>query len=157
MKESNPTKRIPKSLGTEAKLFGTYTLTDLAVALLPGVAVVLLFQVAVPSSLTVGSFRVQALTLPLAGVAILVGALFVYLTPSYTTALDWLSTFLSFQRQSDELSHEDAKEYTHLERVHPDRDAIERTDGALVGMAQVDPPTMALATDDEWAETAESF
>lgn len=157
MHESNPTKRIPKSIGTDAKLFGNYTLTDLAVALLPGVLVVLFMQVVLPSSLSVAGYSLQALTLPLAAIAILVGALFVYLTPSYTTSLDWLGTFVRFQREDSDLTHDDAKGVTQIERVHPDRDAIERTDGAFVGMVQVDPPTMALATDEEWAETAEAF
>lgn len=157
MHESDPTKRIPKSLGTDAKLFGTYTLTDLAVALLPGVCVILLTQVVLPSSATMAGARLQAFTLPLAGVAIAVGVLFVYVTPPYTTSVAWLGTFVWFHRHPSKIAHEDAKQYTGLERVYPDRGAIERTDGALVGLVQVTPPTMALATDAEWAAKAEAF
>jgi len=47
MSSRDATKRIPKAIGTEAQLFGTYTLTDLAVGLFPGVAVLLLMQVVV--------------------------------------------------------------------------------------------------------------
>jgi hypothetical protein len=54
MQDRNPAKRIPKSLGTDANLLGTYTLTDLAVGLLPGVIVVLVTQIVLPSSLRVG-------------------------------------------------------------------------------------------------------
>ncbi|WP_276248579.1 hypothetical protein [Haladaptatus sp. YSMS36] len=157
MSTHDPTKRIPKSLGTDAKLFGTYTLTDLAVALFPGVVVILLTQVVVPSSLTVAGYSVQAFTLPLAALAIAVGVVFVYLTPSYATSLDWLETFVGYQRSEKELTHDEAKEYTQLERVYPRAGAIERTDGTVIGMVQVDPPSMALATDAEWRQKAESF
>ncbi|MFC6993216.1 hypothetical protein ACFQH3_16740 [Haladaptatus sp. GCM10025707] len=157
MSTHDPTKRIPKSLGTDAKLFGTYTLTDLAVALFPGVVVILLTQVVVPSSLTVAGYSVQAFTLPLAALAIAVGVVFVYLTPSYATSLDWLETFVGYQRSEKELTHDEAKAYTQLERVYPRAGAIERTDGTFIGMVQVDPPSMALATDAEWRQKAESF
>ncbi|WP_336361619.1 hypothetical protein [Haladaptatus sp. ZSTT2] len=157
MSTHDPTKRIPKSLGTDAKLFGTYTLTDLAVALFPGVVVILLTQVLAPSSFSVFGYSIETFTLPLAAVAIAVGVIFVYLTPTYTTSLDWIGTFIGYQRSEKALTHDEAKEYTQLERVHPRAGAIERTDGTVIGMVQVDPPSMALATDDEWRQKAESF
>lgn len=157
MQDQDPTKRIPKSLGTEAKLFGTYTLTDLAVALLPGVTVVLLMQVVLPPGETVAGYRVQALTLPVAVGAIALGALFVYLTPAYTSSLEWIGTFLGFHRGQKVFTHQEAKPHTQIERVYPDDGAIERTDGTFVGMVQVSPPTMALATDAEWAAKADAF
>ncbi|WP_117594471.1 hypothetical protein [Haloprofundus halophilus] len=157
MNQNDPTKRIPKSLGTDAKLFGTYTLTDLAVALFPGVLVILFTQVVLSPSTAIAGYRLQTFTLPVAGGAIALGALFVYLTPTYTTSLDWFATFIGFHRGSKELTHEDAKQYTQIERVHPDRGAIERTDGALFGLVHVTPPTMALATDAEWATKARAF
>ncbi len=154
---SDPAKRIPKSLGTDTQLLGKYSLTDLAVAGLPGVLVVLVTQVVIPSSLTVRGVAVSALTIPLAAIAIAFGGLFVYLTPSYTSSLDWLSLFVNFHRSETELAHEEAKEYTHVEQVYPHHDALERTDGALVGAVQVLPPTMALATDEEWEQKAAAF
>jgi hypothetical protein len=54
-------------------------------------------------------------------------------------------------------SHATALEHTQVERVHPEQDAIERADGTLVGMVQVDPPSMALATDREWHQQAAAF
>jgi len=157
MNETDSTKRIPKSLGTDAKLFGTYTLTGLAVALLPAVVVVLVMQVLLPASLTIAGYHPQTLTLPLAGGAIVIGVLFVYLTPSYTTSIDWFATFVSFHRQSKDLTHEEGKQYTQIERIHAAHDAIERTDGTFLTLVQVEPPAMALATDEEWAEKAEAF
>jgi hypothetical protein len=75
----------------------------------------------------------------------------------YTTSLDWLATFVGYQRSTRALDHEAAKEHTQIERVHPDRGAIERTDGTFIGLVQVVPPTMALATDEEWAAKADTF
>ncbi|WP_277552341.1 hypothetical protein [Halobaculum limi] len=157
MSATDPAKRIPKSIGTETKLFGSYTLTDLAVALTPGVVVILLTQVLLPSTLTVGGYQPQTLTLPLAAVGIALGVTFVYLTPSYTTSLNWFVTFLGYHRSVHDLPHEDAKQYTQIERVHPEEGLLERTDGAFVGVVQVDPPAMALATRDEWAAKAHAF
>jgi hypothetical protein len=157
MHDRDPAKRIPKSIGTDAKLLGKYTLTDAAVGLLPGVLVVLVTQAILPASLELFGYSIQTLTVPLAGVAILVGGIFVYLTPAYVTSLDWLATMIGYHRSPDQIAHEEAKEYTHVERVYPARGAIERTDGAFVGMVQVEPPTMALATDAEWAAKTDSF
>jgi len=157
MHERDPAKRIPKSLGTDAKLFGSYTMTDIGVALFPGVLVVLCFQVLLPASTTVGGYRLETLTLPVAGVMILVGAVFVYLTPAYTTSADWVAAMVTFHQRSDELGHEEAKQHTQIERVHPNRGAIERTDGAFLGLVQVVPPTMALATSEAWAQKTEAF
>lgn len=157
MEDHNPAKRIPKSLGTGTKLLGSYTLTDLAVALFPGVVVVLLVQLTVPSGLVVHGYQLDTFTLPLAGIMIAVGAVFVYLTPAYTTSADWVTSMLGFHARSSEIDHEAAKQYTQIERVYPDRGAIKRTDGAMIGLVQVIPPTMALATDEEWAQKAESF
>jgi hypothetical protein len=36
-------------------------------------------------------------------------------------------------------------------------EAIERPDGTLVGAVRVDPPTMALATDEEWHQASDAF
>lgn len=157
MTANDPAKRIPKSIGTETKLFGKYTLTDMAVALFPGVLVILVTQMVIPPNLRVGSYPIQTLTLPLAGLAIVVGALFVYLTPGYTTSVDWLATFIGFQRQPKSLAHEKAKTLTQVEQVHQGRRAIERVDGVYLGAVRVAPASLALATDDDWAATADAF
>lgn len=154
---SDPSKRIPKSLGTDTQLLGQYSLTDLLVAGMPGVVVILVTQVVLPKSLEIAGISVTTLTIPVAALAIGVGALFVYLTPAYTTSIDWLEQFAAFHRSETDLGHEEAREYTQVDRILPRRDAIVRTDGALVGAVHVDPPTMALATDQEWQTKSESF
>ena len=157
MAERNPAKRIPKSLGTETKLLWSYTLGDTAVVLLPAVAVVLLAQLVVPSSMRIAGYTIQTLLLPTVGVAIGVGAVFVYVTPAYTSSLDWLVTMIRFHTTATEEPHSEALDHHQLKRVYPDANVIERQDGAVIGLVRVSPPSMALATDEEWASTAESF
>ena len=152
-----PSKRIPKSIGTDAKLFGRFTLMDMIVALVPGVVVILVLQILVPPEIAVLGYPVQVFALPLALLAIGFGGLFVSLTPTYTTSLDWLASFVGFHVGSTERDHHEASEHTLVERLHPDRDAIERTDDALVGFIRVAPPSMALATDAQWSATAAAF
>lgn len=157
MSADDSTKRIPKSIGTETKLIGNYTLTDIAVGLLPGVLVLLAVQMGIPPNARAFGYSVQTLALPLVMLAMGFGGLFVYLTPEYTTSTVWLGSCLSFHRSSSDHDHAAAAEHTLLERVHPRRGALERTDGAFVGMVQVEPATMALATSEEWRSAAESF
>ncbi|SNZ15341.1 hypothetical protein SAMN06269185_2462 [Natronoarchaeum philippinense] len=157
MSTNDPTKRIPSSIGTDTQLFGKYTLSDLAVGLFPGVVVILLAQVVVPPEASLAGISVQTLTLPFAGAGIAVGALFVYLTPTYTTSMDWIGTFLGFQRRETQHAHVETTEYTHLKRVYPDDGVLERTDGTLFGLVQVDPPSMALATTDQWRTQSRAF
>ena len=75
---SDPSKRIPKSLGTDTQLIGQYSLTDLLVAGMPGVIVILITQVVLSKSLRVAGLPVTTLTIPVAVLAIGVGALFVF-------------------------------------------------------------------------------
>jgi len=155
--DNQPAKRIPKSLGTDAKLIGSYTLTDAAVALFPGVVVILVTQTLLPASLSLGGYRVQSLTLPLAAFAICAGVLFVYLSTAYTTSLDWVMLMLQFSSKETYEGQDTAKSYTQIKEVHPDRDALERQDGAFLAFVQVLPPPMALATDAEWETKATAF
>lgn len=157
MASENPGTRIPTSLSTDRKLFGQYTLTDLAVAACPGVVVALAMQMIVPASVTLAGVPVHSLTLPIASVAVAGGALFVYLSPRYTSSLDWLLQWLGYATTSSRRTHVDARALTHVERFHPAYDAVERTDGAVVGFVSVHPPTMALATTAEWTRKATAF
>lgn len=157
MSARESSKRIPKSIGTDTKLFGRYTLTDLGIGTLPGVLVVLVLQVAAPRDLTIAGVEIQQLTLPLALGGIACGVLVVYLTPAPRTTAEWLGALVRYQRRPSAYRHAAASEYTQVERLYPERDAIERADGTLVGMVRVTPPAMALATDAEWRQQAVAF
>ncbi|WP_049935187.1 hypothetical protein [Haloplanus natans] len=150
-------KRIPKSIETDANVFGRYTLTDLAVGAFPGVVVALVLQVLIPPATTVAGYRLATFTLPATAVAIALGGIVVYLTPAYLTTAQWLGMILGFQWRPSHIPHPDTLAHTHVTAMHPDHDVIERTDGAFVGVIQVTPPPMALATDSEWAAKADAF
>jgi len=157
---TDPGKRIPKSLNTEANLIGSYTLTDAAVALTPGVIVVLGFQWLIPpgpdSQAGGYSFTLSMLVLPLAGVGVLPGARSCYLLP-YTSSLGWLQAALGFHRSERDLDFELACTETRFERAHLSRNAPERQDGTLVGLVEVSAPLLALATPSEWAAHTSAF
>ena len=155
--QQDPSKRIPKSLGTESKLFGQYSLTDLLVACTPSAAVILFTQIALPPDLDLAGVPASTLTIPIALLGLGLGALFVYLTPTHATSLEWIQQFVGFHRGDTELPHDRAKEVTHVERILPQHDAVIRSDGAVIGAVHVDPPTMALATDEEWHSKAQAF
>lgn len=153
---TDTTKRIPKSLATEPTLIGTYSLRDLLVAIAPGAVVILLARTVLPPIELAGT-SLKALSIPVAAVAIAGGVLFVSLTPRYTDSLSWLTALVEFHTDAPDADHTEAASYTQVKRVHPELDAIERADGALVGAIQVDPKPMALATDAEWRHTARGF
>ena len=150
-------KRVPKSIDTEAHILGRYTLTDLAVGAVPGVAVVLASQLLVPPTLSVAGYRVANLTLPLTVAGIALGSVVVYLTPTHLTTVQWFGMMVGFVKRPTQLPHDAAMAHTHVAAIHPSHDVIERTDGAFLGLLQVTPPSMALATDQEWASKANAF
>lgn len=150
-------KRIPKSIDTGAHVVGSYTLTDIAVGTAPGVAVVLVSQLLVPETLTVGGYQVARLTLPLTVTGIALGGIVVYLTPSHLTTIQWFGMIAGFVNRPTRVPHEAAMAHTHVAALHSAHDVIERTDGAFVALIQVSPPSMALATDREWAAKANAF
>ncbi|MDY7082628.1 MAG: hypothetical protein SXQ77_09545 [Halobacteria archaeon] len=154
-------KRIPNKLGgSGTKIIGNLTLTDVAVIGLPAVVVILFERLFLPSKFVIYGVNLKLLTIPLAILGAGVGALFVYLTPKYIDSLDWLSQFLDFRLDDKEVSHEEAKEYTHIEEILPEHDAVVRSDDALVGAVHVEPPNVALATSEErsmWKDEFQDF
>lgn len=93
---------------------------------MPGVVVTLVTQVVLPKSLEIADIPVTTLTIPVAALAIGVDALFVCLTPAYTTSINWLEQLVVFHRSETDLGHEEAKEYTQVERILPQRDHADR-------------------------------
>lgn len=154
---TDSSKRIPRSLSTDTKLFGRFTMTDLLVGGLPGVIVILVTRIVVPDTVRVAGIALTTLSIPLALAASGVGCLFVYLTPRYLSSLDWLEQFVTFHQSESKLSHEAAKQHIELDELRPEEDTVLRNDGALVGAVSVDPSLMALATDAEWDQKVQAF
>lgn len=149
--------RIPNAIDTGTKLFGRFTMTDVAVALSPAVVISLTIQLLIPPGLTVGGVTVQSAALPLIVAGVVCGTVTVLVTPSYTDSLTWLESIWSYLTGDREQGHTDARELAQVRQIRSDLDAIERSDGALVGMVRVDPASMALATDAEWRQKAAAF
>jgi hypothetical protein len=106
---------------------------------------------------TVWGYSTHALALPVAVLAIAIGALFVSLTPAHASSLTWLRSLATYLASAPETDFREATAHTRVRRVFPDRNAIERTDGALVGALRVSPTRMALATDEQWQRTAGAY
>lgn len=153
----DPAKRIPSTLQTGTKLLGSYTLGDLGVALLPAVLVVLGMQLLVPQSATVAGFAIRAFAFPMAGVAIIGGAAVVAMAPTHTDSATWITALLSHLRRPVEQPLASSGELARVRTAHRESAAIERTDGSLIGVVEVEPATMALADDDRWATVTSDF
>mgnify|MGYP006286936575 CR=1 FL=1 len=129
-------------------------MSDLTIAATPGILVIFTVQTIIPAGTTIAGHSIEFLTLPLVALGIGGGTLLVYLTPSYIPTMNWFLSMIGFYGGARRSEHAEACRQTQIKRIHPNSGAIERTDGTLLGMVQVMPPTMALATEDEWAEKA---
>ncbi|MFP4174925.1 MAG: VirB4 family type IV secretion system protein, partial [Halobacteriales archaeon] len=170
---SDPTRRVPKKLGKSDEFWRGYTLDDLLVGGTPFIVAVLLTAYVLPPSLRYVGYV-------LAVIGLVVGAVAVYAAPDYLTASEWVSTYVHHLRRPKEVTHvrydfdsareqrdfpesrfyeleERTQELTDIERVHTDRDAVERRDGAYVGAVRVEPANMALATDRRWRDNVAAF
>ncbi len=173
MASNDPTRRVPKKLGESDEFWRGYTLDDLFVAAAPFIAAVLLTAYVIPAEYRVAGYVISAL-------ALLAGALAIYLTPDHLTASEWLSTYVHHLRRPSEVEHvrydfdsareqrdlptsksyeteERTQELTDVHRIHPDRDAVERVDDVFVGAVEVEPANMALATDRRWRNNVDEF
>ena len=170
---NDPTRRVPKKLGESDEFWRGYTLDDLLVGGTPFIVAVLLTAYVIPPE-----FRYVGYVL--GAVALVVGAAAVYATPDHLTASEWVSTYAHHLRRPKEVEHvrydfdsvreqtdfpesrfhelsERTQELTDVKRVHTNRDAVERLDGAFVGAVRVESANMALATDRRWQENVASF
>jgi len=173
MSSSDPTRRVPKKLGESDEFWRGYTLDDLLVGGMPFILAVLLTAYVLPPNLRYVGYV-------LAVIGLIVGAVAVYVTPDYLTASEWVSTYFHHLRRPTESEHvrydfgsareqrdfpesrfyeldERTQELTDVERVHVDRDAVERFDNAFVGAVRVEPANMALATDRRWRDNVAAF
>ncbi|MFB6312186.1 MAG: hypothetical protein ABEH64_13515 [Salinirussus sp.] len=147
-------KRIPKSLDTDTSLIGGYALSDLAVAVGPAVGLIVLTRTVLPTAPTV--FGVHA-TIPAVLVLLLIGVVLVTLTPAHAGSLAWLRRLFRFAVSKRRLPHATARRHTRVSRLRSEYNAIERTDGGLIGAVRVDPVSMALASEQDWSRKAEGF
>ena len=103
----------------------------------------------------------------------MLGIMYVVSAPSYINSWQWTSTLYAYFRKPNRYaSTEEAAEYvndaafsttkqtqelTNIKRFHPSKDVIEREDGSLVAIVEVNPPHRDFATDSDWFSTARSI
>jgi len=173
MSINDPTRRIPKKLRESDEFWRGYTLDDLLVGATPFMVGVVLTAYILPAR-----YRFIGYAVSIAG--LLVGALAIYATPDHMKASEWVKTYFHYLRRPREVEHvrynfgsvreqtdfpesrfyelsERTQELTDVERIHKERDAVERSDGAFVGAVRVEPANMALATDRKWEENVSAF
>ena len=98
-----------------------------------------------------------------AAVILALTGVIMYIAPSERAPLEWLTAMVRFKRRAKRLTNhaenpkEQTQSLTKIERVLPIASAIERTDGAIVGLVEVKGRDMALAEEDAWATAAEGF
>jgi hypothetical protein len=129
-----------------------------------------------------GLADLNALILPLTLLGGLLGVAIVFAAPSHLPATAWLTDIYRYYllrprrtyaapRETEGLApgattrtegglaayhpfsvDERTQDLTNVERAWPGAGAIERTDGAVVGMLEVDPANMDFAMSDDWAQ-----
>lgn len=129
-----------------------------------------------------GLSDLDALVFPLMGIGFLLGVALVFAAPSHLPTTTWLSDVYRFyvHRPRRTLAaptetdgadstatkrneggaaayqpfttDERTQDLTNVERAWPGAGAIERTDGAVVGMLELDPANMDLAMATDWAQ-----
>lgn len=156
MGDNDPERQIPNSIGSDEKLVGPYTLAEVAVVLLPGVLVIVGIQLLGPYGFVFG-LELRRLAIPLVVAAMGVGLVIVHLTPHHMDSLEWIASVLTFVRRRRRRIPGRDPRAIGVRRIHRQRDAVERTDGGLVGIVQVDHSSMALADGDDWRRATSSF
>jgi len=173
MSINDPTRRIPKKIGESDEFWRGYTLDDLLVGATPFMIGVVLTAYILPPR-----YRFLGYGVSVAG--LVVGAIAIYATPDHMKASEWVNTYFHHLRRPKEVEHvrynfdsvreqtdfpesnfyelsERTQELTDVERIHKEREAIERSDGAYIGAVRVEPANMALATDRRWEENVSAF
>ena len=170
---NDPTRRVPTKLQSSGEFWRGYTIDDLLVGATPFIAMVLITAYLLPANVRVVGYV-------LAGVALVVGAVAVHLAPDHLTASEWVDGFVHRIRTPDEMRNvrydfdavreqtdypeagvlelaQRTQDLIDVERIHTDIDAIERTDGAIVGAVRVEPTNMALTTPTHWRDNVDAF
>ena len=107
--------------------------------------------------------RAKVLGWGVLGVLLTASLVVVYLCPDDRTPLGWLRAIIRFQRSPKRLTnHADrAEERTQslvgIERMVPIHGMARRTDGALVGLVEIEGRDMALAETSAWEAAGEGF
>ena len=164
-------RRIPDSLGftdtliENAPLVGTIEFNDGIIAFGPSFFVFLVLSTILPPSLAFGSTVGFVITLGL-------GLLFLIARPDHLTMRDWITQYWEYRNRPKERhmklqtdggqprtnnaieNSPDTRDITNVARIYPHADAVERTDGAMVGMVKVEGLNLDTALQQQWTNAA---
>ncbi|MDY6778971.1 MAG: hypothetical protein SV760_00155 [Halobacteria archaeon] len=173
MTTNDPTRRIPKKLNESDDFWRGYTLDDLLVGAAPFITAVLFTAYVLPSGLRFIGYILSVL-------ALILGAIIIYATPDHLTSSEWLQSYVHYIRRPKDVIHvrydfdsvreqkdfpesdfleldERTQDLIDIERILKNQDAIERTDGRIIGAVRVEPANMALTTNERWADNVGAF
>lgn len=158
----DPRRRILDEFGADDEIVGidiNYSLTDLKL-FVP--AMVLALLIVALSARLGGRLALLGGTVGACGVFACTGAI-IYITPEHTTPQNWLARIWSFTQRTKTktavgpTAETNTESITQIARFVPEANALERRDGTLVGALTIEPANMALATDEEWNQAADTL
>lgn len=163
MSQKNPMRRILGSFGADSSIEGIdidISVPDVALLFGTVLAGIFVFDLAgLP-----GLWAVQLVGVLVALLLPITAGVLIFVTPTgETSTVSWVAQMFTFWRQDNERSIVDAlpdnrtETLTQVSRFHPDTNAVERTDGDLVGGVRVEPANMSLATKEEWETAADEL
>ncbi|MFB6284017.1 MAG: VirB4 family type IV secretion system protein [Halobacteria archaeon] len=170
---NDPTRRIPKKIGSSDEIWRGYTLDDLMVGAMPFIVAVVVTAYFLPPNMTQYGYI-------LSGFALFVGAVIIYLTPDHLTASEWVNSYSKFYRRPKKIRNikynfgnvreqedfpesgfleleERTQDMVDIKKIYKNRDAVMRTDDKLVGAVKVEPANMALTTPQRWQANVNAF
>jgi hypothetical protein len=154
-------RRIPDNLGGTDNLFenapfiGSVEISDGIVAFGPAGLVMFLSEQLLPGS-------VSGLGFALAITTAVIGILLLFLKPNHFTLSQWVSVVVRHRRRNKDIrkrfdrsdgvsvtSDDDTRAKIGIDRIYPEFDAIEKPNGDLVGMIEIDGLNLYNATQEE--------
>lgn len=164
-------RRIPESLGTtdtlldNAPLVGTVEVTDGFVAFGPAMSAFIISNQVFPADYQWMGFVVGF-------IVALVGLVFLLGKPNYISLSEWLRNYIEY-RKRPRTTHKalqtdggystgskpitnspDTRNTTLIEQIYPEANAIERTDGAVVGMVELGGINLDTALKSRWEQAS---
>lgn len=163
MCQKDPMRRILNSFGTDSSIEGIeIDLSPSDVSLLFGASTVG-FVVVILAGLP-DFWPFQAIGILIALLLPLSAGVLIYVTPAWeASTICWLSQIYKFRRQQKYRSivavdpENRTEPLTEVGRFYPNLNAVERTDGVLVGGVRVNPANLSLASQEEWERVADEF
>ena len=167
-------RRIPDNVGgtetlfDEAPLVGTVEFNDGLVAFGPAILILFISQNLLPQEYSI-------ISLIAAGITALIGIAFLFIKPSYLTLSEWVRNIWDYRQRPKELEKHlatdggkpiksidltpdnDTRNVLGVKKLHPNHDAVERTDGTMVSAVQFTGANLDTSDPDQWQGSINQF